>query len=482
MKNVILLLAISPLFVFSFQMKGQEIKKESILDNISHIEDSIYYKIDSLPMLCDELDMQSEFIDIGDCKLFCEVAGTGFPLVLINGGPGGTHHCFHPWFQQAEGFCRVIYYDQRGCGQSDYNEGDGYTFRQAIDDLDKLRQKLNIDKWIVCGYSYGGALAQYYTARYPEHVMGLITIGSSPVLKSEILQKSREQMFINKEERSKIRYIYSLYRQKKINLFQLLYNKELNGDWKRQSFYKPTKSEVVRQSLYEWVQDTNFNSTMSINYSSYDFKGIFDNNPIPTLLCEGKWDLTWLPQKADIYRKNHPNAEFKLFENSGHTIFSEEPELFFSTLEEFTNSLKPISEENIREWKNHVDKILTPQEEFIRKESSFFKLIDEEGVDKACKYFINSKNRNKSIQLFSESKMNMKGYDFFERKDYDSAIKLFQLNIESYPSSWNTYDSLAEAYMATGNKEKAKEFYSKSIELNPNNEAAKEILKKIYIE
>jgi len=170
MKKTFLIL-VSIFIVQYCYCQERELKRETVLDNISHIEDSIHYHIDSLPRLCDVLGMKKQFVDIGDCKLYCEIEGEGIRLVLINGGPGGTHHYFHPWFSQAKDYCKVIYYDQRGCGQSDFNKGNGYSFRQAIDDLDKLRQKLGIKKWIVCGYSYGGALAQFYTTVYPDAVM-----------------------------------------------------------------------------------------------------------------------------------------------------------------------------------------------------------------------------------------------------------------------------------------------------------------------
>ncbi len=141
---IILLSFLSPVF-------GQDIHRESILDKKEFVQDSIYYRIDSLPPLCQELNIERLYIDIGDCSLYCETEGEGVPLVLIHGGPGGTHHCFHPWFSRAKDFCKVIYYDQRGCGLSDYIEGEeGYTFRQAVDDLDKLRRQLKIDKWIGC--------------------------------------------------------------------------------------------------------------------------------------------------------------------------------------------------------------------------------------------------------------------------------------------------------------------------------------------
>lgn len=359
MKPIFTIIVIVILFC-SFQFGDQ--KRETILDNISHIEDSIHYQIDTIPCLCNLLSVPKQIVDIGNCNIYCEVEGEGIPIVLINGGPGGTHHYFHPWFTNASKFCKVIYYDQRGCGQSDFNKGNGYTFKQAIDDLDKLRQELNIEKWIVCGYSYGGALAQYYTVNYPENVLGMVLIGSEILLQKRSLYGSREYEFISKDEEVRINEIYDLYQTGQITFSQLLYNKNINGDWKRQNFHKPTENEFIRSALYEWKNDIGFNQIMGNSYAQYDFKHIFDNCPIPTLLCEGKWDLSWKANKKNIIRKHHPNAKFVLFQKSGHRIFNDETELFFLTLEEFAKSLEPISNTEVEVWKNQSQILIEPEE------------------------------------------------------------------------------------------------------------------------
>ena len=114
-------------------------KRETVLDRRVHIEPRIL-EVLKVPPLCDELKLEKRRVNVDDCRLYCETEGNGLPLVLVNGGPGGTHHGFHPYFGRAAGFARVVYYDQRGCGQSDYVRGDGYTVRQAVDDLETLRQ------------------------------------------------------------------------------------------------------------------------------------------------------------------------------------------------------------------------------------------------------------------------------------------------------------------------------------------------------
>jgi hypothetical protein len=98
------------------------------------------------------MNIPKEKVSIGDCNLYCEQEGQGTPVVLLHGGPGATHHEFHPWFSQTKDFARVIYYDQRGCGLSDYRPGKGYSVNQAVEDLDRLRQALGIEQWVVLGF------------------------------------------------------------------------------------------------------------------------------------------------------------------------------------------------------------------------------------------------------------------------------------------------------------------------------------------
>jgi tetratricopeptide (TPR) repeat protein len=75
-----------------------------------------------------------------------------------------------------------------------------------------------------------------------------------------------------------------------------------------------------------------------------------------------------------------------------------------------------------------------------------------------------------------ESDLNRLGYTLMEQKQLEAAIQIFQLNVESYPDSANVYDSLGEAYANQGNRELAIRNYEKSVQLNPNNQGAKEAL------
>ena len=77
--------------------------------------------------------------------------------------------------------------------------------------------------------------------------------------------------------------------------------------------------------------------------------------------------------------------------------------------------------------------------------------------------------------------LNLNGYDALRRKDYATAISVFRLNVELFPESSNVYDSLGEAYMSDGQKESAIRHYKRSLELNPENENARTMLRDLEV-
>lgn len=78
-----------------------------------------------------------------------------------------------------------------------------------------------------------------------------------------------------------------------------------------------------------------------------------------------------------------------------------------------------------------------------------------------------------------ESDINQLGYRFINAKKLDQAILVLKLDVDTYPESFNTWDSLGEAYMDRGDKDLAIRNYSKSLELNPNNHGARTQLAKL---
>jgi tetratricopeptide (TPR) repeat protein len=96
-------------------------------------------------------------------------------------------------------------------------------------------------------------------------------------------------------------------------------------------------------------------------------------------------------------------------------------------------------------------------------------------LDAAAERF---RKRSKGVDLL-EDVINAKGYELINGKKLKESIDIFKLNVIAFPQSANAYDSLGEAYLESGDKKLAVENYQKSLELNPDNGNAREVLKKI---
>ncbi len=110
----------------------------------------------------------------------------------------------------------------------------------------------------------------------------------------------------------------------------------------------------------------------------------------------------------------------------------------------------------------------------------FARILVQKGVPEAVDTYNKLKLDFSPDEIMPESNMNSIGYVLLRDKRIDDAITIFKLNVESYPESFNVYDSLGEAYMEKGEKELAIKYYEKSIELNPDNENGKEKLKELH--
>jgi len=107
------------------------------------------------------------------------------------------------------------------------------------------------------------------------------------------------------------------------------------------------------------------------------------------------------------------------------------------------------------------------------------KTIAEKGIEAGIAQYRDLKAKQASTYDFAEAELNQLGYQLLRSGKAREAIEIFKLNVEAYPQAFNTYDSLAEAYMTINERDLAKLNYKKSLELNPNNTNAAEILKRL---
>jgi hypothetical protein len=106
-------------------------------------------------------------------------------------------------------------------------------------------------------------------------------------------------------------------------------------------------------------------------------------------------------------------------------------------------------------------------------------LFAEGEIDVAVKALYTEKNHYVAEVPDFEANMNRMGYTLLRDKKFDEAIAVFAMNVDFFPESSNTYDSLGEAYMESGQIQKAIENYEKALELNPESENAMRMLERL---
>ncbi|MGC2402405.1 MAG: DUF2306 domain-containing protein [Acidobacteriaceae bacterium] len=101
------------------------------------------------------------------------------------------------------------------------------------------------------------------------------------------------------------------------------------------------------------------------------------------------------------------------------------------------------------------------------------------GLNQAIRQYRDLKGTAAARYNFDEDELNILGYQLVQKRQYPQAIRIFQLNVDAYPHSGNTWDSLGEAYMDDGNKSEAIAAYHQSLLLNPGNANGVKMLERL---
>lgn len=111
-----------------------------------------------------------------------------------------------------------------------------------------------------------------------------------------------------------------------------------------------------------------------------------------------------------------------------------------------------------------------------------FEMLMSGKIDDAVAAYRKIKTQTPNNVAVTEQRLNALGNGLVQKKRFAEGMALLKLNVEFYPNAWNTYDSLAEAYMQNGEKDLAIANYKKSLELNPKNANGREMLKKLEVQ
>lgn len=282
------------------------------------------------------------YVTVNGIKLWYESEGTGQPLVLIPAGPGVPHGYFHPHLSPLAKSYRVIYYDAFGTGKSDRAHGNQtYTFARDVENLEGLRKALGLGKIDVLGHSYGGMVAQAYALSYPESVRKLILADSS--WGGEMSQAHRDNALY--ELRNQYPDTYEKIMKIHNEGFRTCSKEYRNADdappgfllfYDNSAFQKLIKTgEPPDSEVLCAIDGDDGDFVPGAEMAKLDFHTQLKNLRMPVLILSGRFDRGMLPRYAVQFKTYAPQAQFVMFEKSGHFPFIEEPEEFIQLVRDF---------------------------------------------------------------------------------------------------------------------------------------------------
>jgi proline iminopeptidase len=263
-------------------------------------------------------------LPVRDTQIFCDVIGSGTPVLAFHGGLGLDHQYLRPWLDPLAHAAQLIFFDLRGHGRSGGRETLAQSNHATLcADADSLRSQLTTQSVVVFGHSYGGFLALEYALRYPNRVAGLVLCSTAasathaptavqlaasrgmPVALAEVQRGLAEPTGSDTEFAERWRAILPLYFH-------------TQNPHRAASVFADTiySSDGYNQAFFHWLGD-------------FDVRERLREIKVPVLVLSGADDWIMPPELAgNELTERLPHAEQVVFEHSGHFPFIEEPKRF----------------------------------------------------------------------------------------------------------------------------------------------------------
>ncbi|KAG0560264.1 hypothetical protein M758_10G161900 [Ceratodon purpureus] len=281
------------------------------------------------------------FLPVSDIHtLYWEESGNpkGQPIVFLHGGPGaGTSAECRQIFDPD--YYRIILFDQRGAGKSTPHAClDENTTWDLVNDIEKLREHLKIEKWQVFGGSWGSTLALVYTQSHPERVIGIILRGIFLLRKSEInwfYQEGASAIFpdawepyrehIPVEERHNFVAAYSKRLNSTDESVQLAAAKAWTNWEMATSHLVPDEKSLKRGENEEFalafakIENHYFQNRGFFTCDSHILDNVDKIRHIPAVIVQGRYDVCCPMRSAWDLHREWPEADFRIVATAGHS-------------------------------------------------------------------------------------------------------------------------------------------------------------------
>ena len=285
------------------------------------------------------------YLKKGVHEIYYEQCGNpnGKPAIFIHGGPGGGCGKFSRRFFNPKKY-RIILFDQRGCGKSKPHTClEDNTTWHLIEDIESIRDKLNIQKWLVFGGSWGSTLGIAYAQKHPDRVSQMVLRGIFMLRQKELqwfYQYGASEIYpeawegfleeIPEEERYNLieayrKIFYGVNKKKKLSAARAW------SKWEASSSFINHNPNAVKDSI-----NAEFALAFALIENHYFVnKGFLDNEnqlldnvdiirDIPAVIIQGRYDTVCPPTTAYELHSRWPESDLIIAPFSGHSALEEE--------------------------------------------------------------------------------------------------------------------------------------------------------------
>jgi proline iminopeptidase len=275
-------------------------------------------------------------------EIYYEECGNpnGKPAVFVHGGPGAGCDARARSFFDPDAY-RIVLFDQRGCGRSRPHASleDNTTWR-LVEDMEKLRTRLEIDKWLVFGGSWGSTLALAYAQAHPERVTELVLRGIFMLSQFELrwfYQEGASALFPDRWEQ----YVAPIPPAERGDLIKAFYRRLTSEDratrvqaarawsiWEAATSYLAVNEDNVNK----WGEEEFAVAVARIECHYFVNRGFLEREDqllrgverirrIPAVIVQGRYDVVCPMQTAWALHKAWPEADFRVVPTAGHSAF-----------------------------------------------------------------------------------------------------------------------------------------------------------------
>ncbi len=283
------------------------------------------------------------YVSVQGIRLYYKIFGEAKKgtVLCLHGGPGATHDYMLSLADLAGFGYRTVFFDEFGCGKSELPKNlTSFTIEYGVEEVEGVRQALNLGKVHLIGSSYGGLLAIAYALKYQKNLKSMVTIGGLHSVPLTVAEMERMKSQLPPDVVATLEKYEALGEYENpeyLRAVEVFYRRHLCRlePWPKELVYS---LEHISKPVYHTMNGPN-EFTIVGNMRYWDVTDQLHRIRVPTLVTGGRYDEV-SPKVARGIHKGIKRSKLVIFPNSSHLPMWEQREEFISVVRKFLDQVK----------------------------------------------------------------------------------------------------------------------------------------------